>query len=126
MPDYDSLLFKPPAPVAFVTLLNPETSLEKSRIPMLVDTGADITLVPKFAVENLDLNFTQETPDIRLEDFEGRKSTAQAVDLFLIFEGQKFRARFPLIERSYGIIGRNVLNRFRIELDGQNLRWKIL
>ncbi len=92
---------------------------------MLLDTGADITIIPKFAVENLDLDYTQ-SPEIRLEDFEGKKSIAQSADLFLFFEEQKFRARFPLIEQSYGIIGRNILNRFKIEFDGQNLLWKIL
>lgn len=92
---------------------------------MLLDTGSDITLVPKFAVENLDLDFSKSR-EARLESFDGRKSMSQTVDLFLLFEEQKFRGNFPLIEEGYGIIGRNILNRFKIELDGHNLSWKIL
>ena len=125
MPDYDSFLFKPPAPVAFITLINPENGLEKPRVLMLLDTAADITLIPKFSTDNLDLDFSQ-SQQIRLEAFDGKKSLSQSVDLFLLFEEQKFRGSFPLVEQSFGIIGRNILNKFKIELDGQNLRWKIL
>lgn len=125
MPDYDSFLFRPPAPVAFVTLLNPQNNLQKSRVPMVLDTGADLTLVPLFAIEDLDLDYSGN-PEIKLEGFDGTKSVSHSADLFIFFEEQKFRAKFPLIEQSYGIIGRNILNRFRIELDGQNLHWKIL
>lgn len=125
MPDYDSFLFKIPAPVAFITLTNPENSLEKSNVPMLLDTGADITLIPKYAVESLDVNFSKSI-EIKLEDFEGKKSVSQAVHLQLLFANEKFYGRFPLIEQGYGIIGRNIMNLFKIELDGQNLKWKIL
>jgi len=125
MPDYDSFLFKPPAPVAFVTLLNPENNLEKPRVPMLLDSGADLTLIPVFAIESLGLNFLPNL-EIKLESFDGQKSVSRAVDLYIFFEEQKFRANFPVIEENYGVIGRNILNRFKIELDGQNLSWRIL
>ncbi len=92
---------------------------------MLLDTGSDITLIPKFAVENLDLDFSQSR-EIRLESFDGKKSLSQTVDLFLFFEAQKFRGNFPLIEQIYGIVGRNILNQFKIEFNGQNLLWTIL
>ncbi len=125
MPDYDSFLFKPPAPVAFVSLLNLKNGLEKSNVPMLLDTGADLTLIPKFAVEYLDLDFSQSS-EVRLETLEGNKSITQAIELQITFANEKFQAKFPLIEQDYGIIGRNILNRFKIELDGQNLHWEIL
>lgn len=125
MPDYDSFLFKPPAPVAFISLRNLKNGLEKLRVPMLLDTGADLTILPKFAVESLDLEFKPNL-EFRLEGFDGKKSIVQGVELELIFANQKIRGNFPLIEQDYGIIGRNILNRFKIELDGQNLHWEIL
>lgn len=49
MPEYDAENFEPPAPVAYVTLRNPATGVLLSDVPMLIDTGADITLLPSNA-----------------------------------------------------------------------------
>ncbi len=92
---------------------------------MLLDTGADLTVIPKYAVENLDLEFPPNLK-FRLESFDGKKSVNQGAELEINFANYKIRGKFPLIEQDYGIIGRNILNRFKIELDGQNLRWEIL
>lgn len=47
MPAYDARLFHPPAPLARVTLHNPETGKTVPDVPMLVDSGADVTLLPQ-------------------------------------------------------------------------------
>ena len=46
MPAYDSIQFEPPAPLARVTLCNLDTGAVWSEVPMLLDSGADITLSP--------------------------------------------------------------------------------
>lgn len=43
MPSYDAAYFDPPAPVARVTLRNPQSGATASAVLLLVDTGADIT-----------------------------------------------------------------------------------
>ena len=53
MPEYDSENFDPPAPVAYVTLRNPATGVSLSNVPRLVNTGADVTLLPQESVEQL-------------------------------------------------------------------------
>ena len=53
MPEYDSENFDPPAPVAYVTLLHPVTGASVSNIPVLLDTGADVSLLPREFVEQL-------------------------------------------------------------------------
>lgn len=53
MPAYDSSLFTPPAPLARVTLRNPETGDIVADVPMLLDTGADVALLPREAVDRL-------------------------------------------------------------------------
>ena len=44
MPVYDDSRFDPPAPVARVSLRNPESLETVSDITMVIDTGADMTL----------------------------------------------------------------------------------
>ena len=53
MPAYDRIFFDPPAPLAQVTLRNPTNSDTMTDVPMLMDTGADISLVPLPYIENL-------------------------------------------------------------------------
>jgi hypothetical protein len=44
---YDDTLFTPPAPVARVTLRDPASDAWVGEVPMLLDTGADVTLIPR-------------------------------------------------------------------------------
>ena len=53
MPSYDATHFDPPAPVARVTLRNPHSGATVADVLLLLDTGADITLLPRTAVEQL-------------------------------------------------------------------------
>jgi hypothetical protein len=55
MTAYDSTLFAPPAPLSRVTLRNPETGKTQTDVPMLLDTGADVTLVPRVTLDSLEL-----------------------------------------------------------------------
>jgi hypothetical protein len=47
MPAYDESLFAPPVPLARVTLRNPQNGAAVSDVPMLLDSSADVTLVPQ-------------------------------------------------------------------------------
>jgi hypothetical protein len=53
MPSYDASGFDPPAPVARMVLRNPHSGGTVSDVPLLLDTGADVTLLPRTAVERL-------------------------------------------------------------------------
>jgi len=53
MPKYDDDNFDPPAPVAYVSLRDPATGVSLSEVPMLIDTGADITLLPRSYIDQL-------------------------------------------------------------------------
>jgi len=53
MLEYDSKNYDPPAPIAYVTLRNPQNGTVIPNVPLLVDTGADATLLPLSAVSNL-------------------------------------------------------------------------
>ncbi len=46
MPSYDAEKFAPPAPVARVTLRGVDRTSAVTGVPMLLDTGADVSMVP--------------------------------------------------------------------------------
>ena len=75
MPAYDASRFNPPAPLAIVTLRNQdnETTLDA---PMLLDSGADITLIPQSSIEQLGLSL-EPRETYELMSFDGTTSTAQ-------------------------------------------------
>ena len=53
MPSYDGMGCDPPAPVAQVTLRNVHSGEMVAEVPLLLDTGADVTLLPRNIVEQL-------------------------------------------------------------------------
>src|SRR4051812_40432847 len=122
MPDYDSTLFSPPAPVALVTLRNPDSGATKAGVAMLLDTGADVTLLPQFVAGELGLNYLPG--GYELLGFGDRSSTARAVSAEMVFLGLTFRGQFLLAEQDWGIIGRNILNAVPLTYNGPRLLWE--
>ncbi len=120
MPSYEAERFAPPAPVARVTLRGSDRT-SVTDVPMLLDTGADVSMVPRAAAEKLTLGDSEES--FKLVGFDGSSSQASAVDLELVFSGRSFHGKFLLIDQEWGILGRNVLNRLPILFDGPRLAW---
>lgn len=57
--------------------------------------------------------------------FDGHRSVAKSVQLDLVFLSRTFKERFVVISSEIGILGRNVLNRFALLLDGPGLSWEL-
>lgn len=53
MPNYDASRYDPPAPIAHASLRDPAHGTLVDDVILLLDTGADITLLPRVAVERL-------------------------------------------------------------------------
>ncbi len=124
MPSYDAERFTPPAPVAHVALRNAERTAEVADVPMLLDTGADVSLVPRSATEGLALP-DEPAERVRLLGFDGTLSTAEAFELEMTFAGRAFRGRFLVMDGECGILGRNILNSLSILHDGPRLTWDV-
>jgi len=122
MPSYDALHFDPPAPVARVTLRNPQSGATVSDVLLLVDTGADITLLPRTAVERLGVPLLA-AQQYELMGFDGSKSFAPVVMLDTVFLQRAFRGRYLLVEEERGILGRDILNHVSLLLEGPRQQW---
>ncbi len=122
MPPYDASHFAPPAPLARVTLRHVHTGATVTDVELLVDTGADITLLPRTAVERLGVAPLVDQ-QYALRGFDGNTSVAPVVVLDMIFLRRAFRGRYLLIEAERGIVGRDILNHVIVLLDGPQQQW---
>ena len=121
MPAYDDDGFAPAASVARVRIRHPDSGESIAEVPMLIDSGADATLLPKSALASLSIVGTGER--YKLEAFDGTTNDSEAVVAVLVFLNKSFRGRFLQVDSEVGVIGRNVLNRVRLLLDGPVLKW---
>jgi hypothetical protein len=123
MPTYDASHFNPPAPVARAILRNTQSGATISDVLLLVDSGVDVTLLPRKAVEGIGVPLTAGQ-GYELMGFDGSKSLAPAVTLDMIFLKRIFRGQYLLIEEERGILGRDILNNIALLLDGPGQRWE--
>ena len=115
--------YEPPAPIARVKLRNSETLKTIADVPMLMDTGSDITLLPQNLCNEIGVEVS-ETESLNLEGFNQAVTEAFYVRLDFIFLNKIFRGKFLVYNQNEGIIGRDILNEFSILFDGINLEWK--
>jgi hypothetical protein len=88
---------------------------------MLIDSGADITLVPEASIDELKSTLNP-SESYRVEGFDG-PSVVQSLQLDLVFLGKTFTGRYLIINSEAGILGRDILNLLALVLDGPHLNW---
>ena len=117
--------YYPPMPALEIHLGYPGESLSIGPVAAILDTGADSTLIPQTLLDQLGAPFSDEA---RLRSHWGEWRT---VSLFTVDIGLE-AIRLPAIEvigDEQGqeiIVGRNVLNRLRILLDGPTQQVDVL
>jgi Retroviral aspartyl protease len=125
MPAYDGNLFHPPAPLARVVLRNPQNKETIPGVALLIDSGADVTLIPQSALTQVGISLAAaETYELQI--FDRHISRAHSVILELVFLNRTFRGKFLVIDQECGILGRDILNDVSVVLDGPNLTWREL
>jgi len=93
MPKYNEADFDPPAPVAYVTLRHPATGVSVSDVPMLIDTGADVTLLPVAYLAEFEMEVDADTK-YEVQGFGGEAKSLGAVQLEMIFWAKNLHASF--------------------------------
>ena len=121
MPPYDDRLFAPPGPVLNARLRNPQSGIIIPDVSLLIDTGADVTLLPLGAVNAAGIEETGASYELLA--FDGRSSPVGAVRAELLMLGRTFRGQFLVIDQTVGILGRNILNALALLLDGPRQTW---
>jgi hypothetical protein len=89
---------------------------------LLVDSGADVTLLPRRAIEELGVA-PATGAGYEVAGFDGTKSLVQAVNVEMVFLRRLFKGQYLVIDEDPGILGRDVLNHVALLLDGPGLRW---
>lgn len=122
MPSYDALHHEPPAPVANVTLRNPDNATMIADHGLLMDTGADVTLLPRAAVEQIGIPLVADV-QYELVAFDGTKSFASVAVVDMILLNRVYRGRYLLVNSTEGVLGRDVLNHLSLLFDGPGQQW---
>ena len=109
--------YYPPMPALQIWLGYPEEALTIGPLTAIVDTGADGTLVPQSLIDELGAPFVD---DIRVRSHWGEWRNMQ---LFTVDVGIG-KLRLPAVEVAGDdqgkeiVLGRNILNRLKLLLDG--------
>ncbi len=129
--------YKPPIPVCniIVSANLPLEMVEKSdhsaKVTMLIDTGADTSIIPKSAVQELEALMKLKLPYefVKIVDFNGQVSTHKRYELSLRIDCSGVEKKHTLniveIEGNEAILGRDVLNRYIMCLNGPELTWTL-
>ncbi|MDB6059486.1 MAG: hypothetical protein JWO95_3330 [Verrucomicrobiales bacterium] len=115
--------FDPPAPIAEVVLGHPISSANSGVLQGKLDSGADLTVIPLDVVSQLSL---RQRSAIWTRGYEGSFSQRHVSYVNLTIEGYHLSlVRCVATERTTVLVGRNVLNRFVVTLDGKKLAFQM-
>lgn len=122
MPTYEAGDFEPPAPVVRAKVLGPHDSAFQD-VPFLIDTGADVSVVPLDVVNAIGAE-TQPS-GVPIQFLDGEQITCLQAELTVEFLRYRFQGPFLVAESRHGVLGRNILNLLFITLDGPKLLWSV-
>jgi hypothetical protein len=122
MPRYDTRV-QPPAPFVDVLILHPSDHEQTRGIRGKLDSGADISVIPEELADELHLIPARE---IQTRGYDGTVRDIQSY--FVAFEIEGYPIRLVEVvasRRTDVLLGRDVLNHFRIILDGKMLTFEM-
>lgn len=134
---YENKNHRPPAPICVVAIsTNLASLINVGRDPtmgvkMIIDTGADMSMIPRSTIKKLESLGGNKLPydQLPVEDFEGKRSIHKSYELKILLQTDngkdQLNRTFLEIGDEEGILGRDLLNEYLTSLDGPNLTWTI-
>jgi predicted aspartyl protease len=120
---YDQQNFNPPAPVMEVSLSIPSTHSVILKSLALLDSGADITVIPERIIQQLQLRYVDE---ITVSGYDGIPKQTFIYSVKLTFNGLgDFIVRAIASSNDYILVGRDILNKWSLLLEGRKEIFKI-
>ena len=112
--------FDPPAPVLEIFLSSPGTAISPpTPVEALIDSGADITAIPRKLVEQLQLKLVDQLPAIGYEGVESEKLADVYSVKVLIRDVGDHIIRVISSNYDYAFIGRDLINSWELFLHGK-------
>lgn len=115
---YNGIGFIPPAPALVISLKNKYLDKKEHDVLFLIDTGTDTSCIPKGMATKLGLqahdfgtardfdNISHDSKPLYYADFSFDTFTFNDIEV-------------DEIDRSFGLIGRDILNQLKVILDGK-------
>ncbi len=122
MINYDQT-FEPPAPLLNIVIFAPTDTHVRANTQALLDTGAEISVIPDVVVRQLAL-----TPYavMLVEAYDSRTRQLPLYAVTLEIAGTHLSTvKMVAYPVNYAILGRDILNRFVVTLDGPRLVFDI-
>ena len=112
-----------PTPFAHVAIRDYASGDTISDVPLLIDTGSDVSILPRSRIEQLRLE-TLTIGYMETESYGGARNASPIVRVQLLFLDKKFGGKFLLTDNEWGILGRNILNQLVLLFDGPARNWQ--
>jgi hypothetical protein len=123
MPANDSERYSPAAAVATVGVRNLASGAIVDEVSMVLDSGADISALPKAVVDALALAVGDRVYEVMAYDNTVRECPTVRAEV--VFMRGRFKGQFIVLDQDDGVLGRNILNHFIVTLDGPSLKWDV-
>lgn len=122
---YDKNNFDPPAPVLEVSLTTPGPVSygQMVRSPALLDSGADMTVIPRWIAQQLQLKYVDE---VLACGYDGIPKETFVYSVKIIFDNLgDFIIKTIVSNNEHILIGRDILNKWSLFLKGRSKIFEI-